>query len=460
MQGDVKDLSKLFGSSGIRRLVNVDLTPLLAEEIGLAIATFSRASKVLIARDTRVSGLMLQNGLTSGLMSGGANVESLGILPTPVLAFLTVETNADSGVMITASHNPPEYNGIKIFNNEGLAYDQKEQNEIETIVDRKELRQVDWSNVGKEAFSDQSHLYTEMIKKTIKLKKKWSVVVDPGCGATYALAPQVLKETGCKVTALNAQPDGFFPARNPEPNAHSLLSSARVVKILGTDLGLAYDGDGDRVAFIDEKGEFVNFDRVLAAYAGYVTSERGGTVVTNVEASMCIERMVEAHDGKVVRTRVGDVYISEAMKNYDAVFGGEPCGAWIHPQFHRCPDGILSSVLLLKALEDKDISLRDFVAETPEYPTLRENVVCENEKKDEIVERVGEDLKSIFPRFQEFSTVDGVRLTLEDGWILIRASGTEPMIRLTVEGESLRAAKKIMEIGAISVKTVLGRCTR
>jgi phosphoglucosamine mutase len=458
---DVKNLSKLFGSSGVRSLVNVDLTPFLAAEVGLAVATFSKANKALVARDTRVSGLMLENALVSGLISGGTNVESSGILPTPVLAFLTKEVGADAGIMITASHNPPQYNGIKIFNSQGLAYDEKEQNEIERIIEHKEFKFAGWQKVGETTSIDQNRLYTEKIEKTVKLNEKWHVVVDPGCGATYALAPEVMKYIGCTVTALNAQPDGFFPARSAEPNAQSLLSLARIVKAFGADLGLAYDGDGDRVAFIDEKGETVNFDRALAAYAGHVTKEKGGgTVVTNVEASMCIERMVVARGGKVVRTRVGDVYVSEAMKRHRAIFGGEPCGAWIHPQFHYCPDGILSSALLLKALEDEGKRLSELIAETPQYPTLRENVACENDVKYEIVEKVGEDLKSIFPGYQELSTVDGVRMVLENGWILVRASGTEPMVRLTAESESLNAAREIMKKGAISVKNALGRCNR
>jgi phosphoglucosamine mutase len=300
-----------------------------------------------------------------------------------------------------------------------------------------------------------------MIRDAVKLRKKWYIIVDPGCGATYSLAPTAFKGLGCKVTALNAQPDGFFPGRSPEPNAESLSSLSKVVKILGADVGLAYDGDGDRVAFIDREGNLVDFDRVLAAYAAHVTKKKGGgTVVTNVEASMCIEKMVNAHGGKVVRTKVGDVYLSEAMKKHGAIFGGEPCGAWIHPQFHYCPDGMLSSALLLEALDDEDKSLAELVAETPQYANLRENVTCKNELKYKIVEEVGKDLKSIFPEYRELSTVDGVRLSLENGWILVRASGTEPLVRLTVESESLKAAKEIMEKGAISIKNSLGRCNR
>jgi phosphoglucosamine mutase len=453
--------SKLFGSSGVRGLVNVDLTPVLVAKIGLAISTFSRAEKILVGRDTRVSGLMVENALVSGLLAGGVKVDCLGVVPTPVLAYSTRELGADTGVMITASHNPPEYNGIKIFNGEGVAYNEESQNEIERIVENRSFVLADWRSIGEASFVDESCLYIEMIRKNVKLNKRWHVIVDPGCGATCYIAPASLKNLGCKTTAINAQPDGFFPGRSPEPNSESLRLLARIVKDLGGDIGVAYDGDGDRVAFVDEEGCFVDFDRVLAAYAACVVKRSsGGAVVTNVEASMCVERMVEEHGGKVVRTRVGDVYVVEAMKRCGAVFGGEPCGAWIHPEFHFCPDGILSSVLLLKALEDEDKMLSEFVSEVPRYQTVRENVACKNEVKRMVMGKVEGGLRSLFPSYRQVSIVDGVRLSLEDGWILVRASGTEPFIRLTVEGESLKAAEGIMEKGVMLVRGLVGKVGR
>lgn len=448
--------SKLFGSSGVRGLVNVDLTPILTAKIGLAVVTFSKAKRVLAARDTRVSGLMLENALVSGLLAAGANVTCLDVVPTPVLAFLTKKLNADAGVMITASHNPPEYNGIKIFDSDGLAYDEESQNKIERIIDRGSFSLAEWRNIGEAVSLDESNLYVEMTTKTAKPSKEWRVVVDPGCGATYSLAPAVFKKSGCKLTAVNAQPDGFFPARSSEPNPDSLKPLAKIVKELGADIGIAYDGDGDRVAFIDEKGNFADFDRSLAAYAAYaVKKKNGGTVVTSVEASMCVEKMVEAQGGRVIRTKVGDIYISEAVKRRRAVFGGEPCGAWIHPKFHYCPDGILSSILLLKALEDEGKKLSEFIAETPQYATVRENIHCNNDIKHAVVEEAGEDLKTVFPSCREFSAVDGVRLTIRNGWILVRASGTEPVIRLTAEGETLRAAKDIIGKGVALVRKLV-----
>jgi len=377
----------------------------------------------------------------------------VGVVPTPALAYLTKALNADVGFMLTASHNPPQYNGIKIFSSESLSYTDESQNAVEKIIAENNFAVADWRGIGEASLVDVSHLYIEMIRKAVALRKQWRVAVDPGCGATFNVGPAVLKATGCSVTALNAQPDGFFPARSSEPTAESLKDLAHVVKELGADVGIAFDGDGDRAAFIDDRGGFVDFDRSLAAYAAYALKrDGGGTVVTNVEASMCVEKMAETLGGKVVRTKVGDIYISEAIKRSNAVFGGEPCGAWVHPRFHYCPDGPLSAVLFLKALEEENKSLREFVAEVPEYVTLRENIACKNNLKRKVVASIEKILKSAFPEYTDFSTVDGVRLALKNGWLLIRASGTEPLIRLTAEGESLKAAKDIMSKGTALVK--------
>jgi len=446
-------LAKLFGSSGVRGLANVDLTPALACKVGLAVAAYAKAHKALVARDTRVSGAMLEDALVAGLLASGVDVALVGVVPTPVLAYLTKALQADVGFMLTASHNPPMYNGIKVFGGDSVAYADERQNAVEKIIDDTSFGLADWRGIGDASIADVSHVYVEMVTNAVTLRKQWRVVVDPGCGATFSIAPAVLKALGCRVTALNAQADGFFPARSSEPTVESLKDLAHVVKAVDAEVGVAFDGDGDRVAFIDEYGGFVDFDRVLAAFSAYAVKKNGGgTVVTSVEASMCVERMVETEGGAVVRTRVGDVYISEAVKRCDAVFGCEPCGAWVHPSFHYCPDGPLSAVLMLKALEEEGKSLREFVAEVPEYVTLRENIACRNDLKQQAVANIEKTIKSVFPAFTDFSTVDGVRLALENGWLLIRASGTEPLIRLTVEGESLKVASDIMAQGKALVK--------
>ncbi|RLG97983.1 phosphoglucosamine mutase, partial [Candidatus Bathyarchaeota archaeon] len=343
------EMPKLFGTSGIRGIANREVTSELALKVGLALATYIENGSFLVARDTRVSGEMIENALTAGILAGGANANKIGIAPTPALAFLTKKHSLNAGVMITASHNPPEYNGIKIFNSDSTGFNEKQQEEIEKIIENENFRLAEWNKIGK--CVDVKYWikdYIHQILGNLSFKKSWFVVVDPGCGATSTVAPFIFRELGCKVRALNAQPDGFFPARSPLPDKESLKPLGSVVRELKADIGIAYDGDGDRVVFMDENGNFVSLDQSLALYAAYVIERnRGGTVVTHVEASMCVEDTVEKLSGKVLRTKVGDVSIANAMKNCGAVFGGEPCGAWIHPEHHFCPDGILSSVLFL-----------------------------------------------------------------------------------------------------------------
>lgn len=447
---------KLFGTSGIRGVVNEDLTPTLALEAGLAVATRVSGGKALVGRDTRVSGVMLESALTAGLLAGGSTVGHLGVVPTPTLAFLTKEMKADVGVMITASHNPPEYNGIKLFSRDGMAYDEKKQGEIEEIIERKLFRTVEWRDIGKIRRLDVTHRYVDAILESVQLERSWRVVVDPGCGATCDIAPSILRKLGCKVTALNAQPDGFFPGRNPLPTTESLRPLCRLVRELGADVGLAYDGDGDRVLAVDELGNVVPLDQALAAYAAHVVAEkRGGVVVTHVEASMCIEEAVEKEGGRVVRTRVGDVNVAMAIRRHKAVFGGEPCGAWIHPQYHYCPDGILSSVLLLKMLEEKEASLSSVISEVPAPPIIRISLACPNDLKPKVMQKLEEVLPGEFPTAKEKLVVDGLRLAMGDAWVLVRPSGTEPLIRVTTEAKSKREAEQIIGKTARLVKNLV-----
>lgn len=446
---------KLFGSSGLRGELNKEITPELAATVGVAIAEYSNYGKVIVARDTRISGNMLEDALVAGILSGGAKPHLAGVLPTPVLAYCTRCMSMDAGVMITASHNPPQYNGIKIFDPSGISLGDTEQEKMQQRIEAK-LPLTSWNRICSTRHVFAEPYYQELILNKTKLKKNWRVIVDSGCGATYRIAPIIFKSLGCKVTALNAQPDGFFPARSSEPNPDSLKPLAEIARANRADFAVGFDGDGDRMALIDEKGIFADFDRVLASYAGWVAGKKGGAlIVTSVEASMCIDRMVEKAGGRVVRTRVGDVYITDEMKKLDSVFGGEPCGAWVHPSFNYCPDGILSAVMVMVALEERDTSLSEFISRVPHFETVRRNIECTNELKFKVVEDVEEKLKEIFPEYVDSTVVDGVRLGFREGWILVRASGTEPLIRLTVEGESLRTANLIMRKGRDAVLALI-----
>jgi phosphoglucosamine mutase len=447
---------RLFGSSGIRGLANVDVTPLLAQKVGAAIASQFEGGAILIGRDTRLSGEMLERALISGVVSCGFVAGTLGVVPTPAVAWLTKEMGAEAGVAISASHNPPQYNGLKIFDTTGMAYNVEQQERLETLIEGEEFMTSSWNRVGNVEAMDAGRIYVDALVQLMALARDWNIACDLFNGATCTVAPALFEDLGVKATLINAQPDGHFPAGNPEPTAESLARLGSMIRKMRADIGFGFDGDGDRMMAVDEKGRVPSPDRVIAAYARHVVEANGGgVVVTHVGASMSVEEAVEAAGGSVRRTKVGDVHIAEAMVEHGAVFGGEPVGAWIHPDVHLCPDGILSALRLMMALEAKGEKLSEFVGDIPEYPTLRDKVPCPNKDKDAAMESMSK-LEGGFGDIKDVSTVDGVRLQLEDGWVLIRPSGTEPMIRITVEAHDRDRAEQLLETSRSFVEGVLG----
>jgi phosphoglucosamine mutase len=448
---------KLFGSSGIRGLVNVEVTPLLAQKVGAALASQFEEGAIIVGRDTRLSGRMLEAALTSGISSCGFVTGTLGIVPTPVVALLTRERGAEAGVAITASHNPPEYNGLKIFDTTGMAYTGEQQAALEETIEKAEFKTSSWSRVGRVEEIDGVRFYVDTLANAIGFTREWNVVCDLFNGATCTVAPEVFNELGCTTTMLNAQPDGSFPAGNPEPNTESLARLGRMMRETKASIGFGFDGDGDRMMAVDEKGNVPSPDRVLAAYAKHVVEERGGgIIVTHVGASMCINEAVESAGGSVIRTKVGDVHITEAMIANGAVFGGEPVGAWVHPEVHLCPDGILSALKLMLALEEEGKTLSEMVADIPDYPTLRAKVECPNKVKERVMDGVSSNYGEGFSDVRNVTAVDGVRIELEDGWALIRPSGTEPVIRITVEAREEKRAKELLEASRSFVNSTMG----
>jgi len=437
---------KLFGTSGIRGLANVDLTPQLALAVGEALASDLEGGMVTVGRDARLTGEMLESALVSGLNSCGADAKVLGLVPTPVLAFLTRELKADAGVAISASHNPPQYNGLKIFDGTGMAYTEQRQEALESRIEGESFTFRTYDKLGKTERINANNLYIEALEKNIKLGRRWRIAFDLFNGATGVIAPELFRGLGIESTFINSQPDGHFPSGNPEPTAESLGRLSNLVKKKGAELGFGFDGDGDRMMAIDEKGDVPTPDRVLAAYSKHVIQKNGGgTVVTHVGASMCVDEAVEDAGGSVIRTKIGDVSITEAMIENGAVFGGEPIGAWVHPEVHLCPDGILSALKLVEALESEDQTLSGFIEVIPEYPIMSSKVDCPDSMKRRVMKAIETGYGKVFKEELTLSTVDGVRMDLGYGWTLIRPSGTEPIMRITVEAREMKRAKALME---------------
>jgi len=437
----------LFGTSGIRGVVNLDFEPVLAIRLGVALAALFKEGMVTLARDTRTSGEMLSSAFTAGALAGGLEVTNLGVLPTPVLAYLTNSLGAATGAMITASHNPPEFNGIKLFDRDGKAHSDALQTQIEHALGDEKQPYASWDQLRDVSSVDYSYRYIEKILNQITLEKPWKVAVDYGSGAAYQIASELLQSSGCHLVSLNAQPDGVFPGRSPEPTSESLSALMTVVRSMNCDIGVAYDGDADRVFLVDETGQGVDGDVALSAFASYMVRKEGkGTVALPVDTSLAVQEAVEENGGKVTWTKVGDIYVAEAIVRKKAMFGGEPCGAWIHPSLHLCPDGILSSVLLLEALEEQGMTVRQFCSGIKRYTVRRGKIQCTNIAKSQVMSKIASNLPKALGNETQITQIDGIRVQIPEGWVLVRASGTEPAIRVTVEARSTHLAEDLFNI--------------
>jgi phosphoglucosamine mutase len=414
-------LMKLFGSSGIRGIVNKEVTPELALQVGLVLG--SQKKTAVIGRDPRVSAPMIEHALVAGLTAAGCDVTKVGMVSTPTLAYAA--RKYECGVMVTASHNPSEYVGIKLWNPDGMAFDSAQQEEIEEAIEKRDFSLVPWNLIG-EITEDENAIrdHIHMIKGLVG-ESKLRVILDCGCGAGSTISPYLLQELGCQIITLNSQPDGHFPARNPEPNDQNLSLLKKAVVEFGADLGIAHDGDADRMMAVDEKGNFVSGDELLAIFGRFECEDKKGSVVVPVDTSMMVDDYLEGSE--IRRTRVGDVYVAEGIKQYGAIYGGEPSGSWIFPKISYCPDGIYAAAKLVEIVGEKKLS--ELRAELPVYATKRGALPCANEKKADFMKKVKAKLEPL----GKVLDIDGIRVELEDGWVLVRPSGTEAKVRITAE---------------------------
>ncbi|MDD5590779.1 MAG: phosphoglucosamine mutase [Dehalococcoidales bacterium] len=422
---------QLFGTSGIRRLFDENLVK-LALRVGMALG--KSYDSVVIASDTRTSAGVLKHALISGILSSGARCSDGGVLATPTLAFAA--RNFRVGVMITASHNPPEYNGIKLINPDGSAFGPDQCRQVEELVLGGLPRAASWQEVGlSNVIGGAVAEHSERILKDLPSGLGLKVVVDCGCGPASGITPYLLRRLGCRVVGLNCYPSGFFP-RNSEPTEASLGDLIKATKDFDADLGIAHDGDADRMMAVDDKGRFVPGDKLLGLFAREVGAKE---VVTNLDASMVIEEM----GFKVTRTRIGDTAVSEALKSAGD-FGGEPSGSWVFPGVSLCPDGIYAAGRIAAVAGNKKLS--ELIDEIPAYPILRGSVGVEGVAVSELEPR----LAAMNPL--SLDKRDGFRLGFTDGWLLIRASGTEPKVRITAEARSRARAEELYDCGIRIVK--------
>lgn len=397
----------------------------LALKAGLAVG--KTYAEVVVGSDTRTSGPALKKAFISGLLMAGSRCADAGIVPTPTLALAAREFQA--GAVITASHNPPEYNGIKLLNPDGSAFNAEQREQIEDMISDDSLAVAPWSEIkGCAVYDGAVEKHIGHIISDFPDRLEMKVVLDCGCGAASVITPHLLRRLGCEVVALNSYPSGFFP-HAVEPTEANLGDLMRVTKELGADLGIAHDGDADRMMAVDDKGRFIDGDKMLLLFARQVKTNK---IVTTVDASM----VVEEAGFTVIRTRVGDIYVSEELKK-GGDFGGETSGAWVFPANSMCPDGIYAAARLAAIASRHKVS--ELVDDIPSYPLLRGSVANEGV--------TASDLKEQLRLMEPISVreVDGIRLAFADGWVLVRASGTEPKIRITAEARSEARARQLYD---------------
>ena len=438
---------RLFGTNGIRGVVGKDLTPDLALKVGRAVATWRGPHLLGLGRDTRTSGPMLRDALVSGLLASGARVLDVGVLPSPALQYYVKARGLAGGVIVTASHNPPEWNGIKVVDARGMEIAREDEETIEEAIASGAFAIPAWRDVGGVSMaSDGPRVYMDAVAARVDraaiAKRRPFVVVDPGNGAACGTTPQLLRELGCRVTTIHAQPDGGFPGRNPEPTAANLEELRRLVPVLGADLGIAHDGDADRAAVLTEHGEFVDGDRLLAWLAGEIVRRTPGLVVTPVSSSSCVEETVRKHGGRVEYTRVGAPLVARAIYAKGAVFGGEENGGMIFPEHLFARDGGMTAAKVVELLALSGEPLSKSLAAIPRYYLMKGSVPCPVDRREAFLGKL-RDLAAGY----RVETIDGVKVHGEGGWVLIRPSGTEAIARIYAEGRTREAAEAMRALG-------------
>ncbi len=438
-------MRKLFGTDGIRGVANIyPMTTEIAMQVGRAIAFIVKNKKgrhrIVIGKDTRVSGYMIENALAAGICSMGVDVLLVGPLPTPGIAFITTSMRADAGVVISASHNPFQDNGIKIFSNDGFKLPDEVEADIEELIFSQKmatLRPVA-EEVGKaRRIDDAKGRYIVFLKNIFPKKQTLEgmhIVLDCANGATYGVAPYVLEELGAKVTSLGVSPDG--KNINHKCGAlHPELMAAKV-KETGADIGLALDGDGDRLIVCDEKGRVVDGDQVMAICAKELIKRgklKKKTLVTTVMSNMGLEIAMKEMGGKMIRTNVGDRYVVEEMRKNGYSFGGEQSGHLVFLDHITTGDGNLAALRLLAIMKKRKKKLSELAKVMTSYPQVLNNVRTTSKI----------DLDN-FPGFQK-AVIKMEKKLGKSGRILVRASGTEPVIRVMIEGKKKKTIQAMAD---------------
>jgi len=435
--------------SGIRGIYLDSLTPEIVYKFGLSYGMFLKEKNVFLGRDTRISGEVLKYALISSLLLSGKNVIDTGISPTPLIGFLVEKSKNAGGVIITASHNPVEYNGIKFFSKKGTFLNEKEGEKLIELYKKDKFSFKNSPGKVINNFENKSK-YFEGIYRCVEIEKikncNFKVVVDvcQGVGALYT--KDFLTGLDCNVEILNEKPYGIF-SHNPEPKKETLRQLSKYIKEKRADIGFAQDPDGDRLAIVDEKGNIVGEELVLAICVKNILEKIKTSVVVNLSTSMIIDYIAQIYGVKVYRTKIGEVNVVEKMKKVKSIIGGEGNGGVIYGPCHYGRDSFVAISLILEYMAKKEKKLSEIVSEFPVYFMKKEKYEIETLKIKRIMEKIKEKYKK-----EKIDFTDGIKIMRNDGWIHIRPSGTEPVLRLIVESTDRNILKKFKEEFELIIK--------
>lgn len=435
-----------IGITGVRGIVGETFTPEVAVEFSQAFGTYLDGGRILLCRDTRASGPMVRSAVLAGLLAAGCEVIDLGICPTPSLQLAVNWLKADGGIAVTAGHNPSQWNALKFVRGDGLYLNAVQAEELLDIFHQGEFTKARWDQIQPRIQQqDPIEHHVELLKKgfdvgAIKVRRL-RVAVDCCNGACSGLTPRWLEELGCEVLAINDDPRVNFPHR-PEPTIETMDQLSAIVKAGHADIGFAHDADGERLGIVTELGQPLSEELTLAL-ATHIRLERGaGTVVTNVSTTGAIERIAEGYGATVVRTPVGQTYISEAMLEHNAILGGEGSGGVTVPQVHLTHDSAAAIGLILEGLAHSGRLVSESVKQLPRLLMLKHNVSVE----PNLLYSVLQSFRTEVEREQlAHDLTDGIRVVLPQGWIHVRASNTESMIRIIVEADDDRKAHYLLD---------------
>lgn len=429
---------RLFGTNGVRFVPGVSRDLDFVIKFSEAAGTYYGEGEILLGQDGRVSSQAMANAASSGLMSSGRDVAEAGLVPTPALQYAVKNMGFRGAVMITASHNPPQYNGLKVMGADGVEIPRLDEQRIEKIYHENSETRADWKSVGV-ARQEQAVVknYLRGILSKVNSKeiagRKFTLAMDLGNGAQSVAAPFLAEALGCKLVTLNSVVDGSFPGRGPEPTPHTLKDLSTAVKSSGADLGVAYDGDGDRAIFCDEEGSVFWGDQSGTLLADYLMEKApDSTIVTPISSTQAIEVVAKRRGGKVLRTRVGSVDVSRTMLERKALFGFEENGGCIYAPHLPVRDGAMATALMLECLASRGMAFSRAVSySVPKFFQSKTKLEVDPRKVEAIMRAVERQAKGTVEK------VDGLKIwTDEHTWVLVRASGTEPIIRIFAESET------------------------